>query len=135
MSVDVHTSAAGFEWSLPRTLFKIPNLQRIPRGFTVSADGQRFVAVVAAITDATIHDPAELDGVGEVERRYARGHHESRIPALIADAKAIAAEAQRTFGPLNREQLNWRVAPASGASRSASSTSSRSTARMLRSGG
>jgi hypothetical protein len=30
------------------------------------------------------------------------------LPALIADAKAIAAEAQRTFGPLNREQLNWR---------------------------
>jgi Tol biopolymer transport system component/DNA-binding winged helix-turn-helix (wHTH) protein len=48
MSVDVHTSAVGFEWSLPRTLFKIPNLQRIPRGFAVSADGQRFVAVVAA---------------------------------------------------------------------------------------
>jgi Tol biopolymer transport system component len=47
MSVDVQTSAAGFEWSVPRTLFKIPNLQRIPRGFTVSADGQRFVAVVA----------------------------------------------------------------------------------------
>jgi hypothetical protein len=47
MSVDVHTSAAGFEWSVPRTLFKIPNLQRIPRGFTASADGQRFVAVVA----------------------------------------------------------------------------------------
>jgi hypothetical protein len=28
-------------------LFKIPNLQKIPRGFTVSPDGQRFVAVVA----------------------------------------------------------------------------------------
>ena len=25
----------------------IPSLQRIPRGFTVSADGQRFIAVVA----------------------------------------------------------------------------------------
>jgi tricorn protease-like protein len=47
MSVDVRTSAVGFEWSVPRPLFKIPNLQRIPRGFSVSADGQRFVAVVA----------------------------------------------------------------------------------------
>jgi len=47
MAVDVHTTTAGFEWSAPRTLFEIPNLQRIPRGFTVSADGQRFVAVVA----------------------------------------------------------------------------------------
>jgi len=47
MAVDVRTSAAGFEWSVPRTLFTIPNLQSVPRGFTVSADGQRFVAVVA----------------------------------------------------------------------------------------
>jgi Tol biopolymer transport system component/DNA-binding winged helix-turn-helix (wHTH) protein len=48
MAVDVHMgSASGFEWSAPRTLFPIPNLQRIPRGFTVSNDGQRFVAVVA----------------------------------------------------------------------------------------
>jgi Tol biopolymer transport system component/DNA-binding winged helix-turn-helix (wHTH) protein len=47
MAVDVHTSAAGFEWSAPRPLFKIPNLQPVPRGFTVSGDGQRFVAVVA----------------------------------------------------------------------------------------
>jgi Tol biopolymer transport system component/DNA-binding winged helix-turn-helix (wHTH) protein len=47
MAVDVHISAVGFEWSVPRTLFKIPNLQSIPRGFTVSSDGQRFVAVVA----------------------------------------------------------------------------------------
>ena len=47
MSVAVHAGETGFEWSVPRTLFKIPNLQRIPRGFTVSADGQRFVAVVA----------------------------------------------------------------------------------------
>jgi eukaryotic-like serine/threonine-protein kinase len=47
MAVDVHTGPAGFEWSVPRSLFRIPNLQRIPRGFTVSADGQRFVAVVA----------------------------------------------------------------------------------------
>ena len=47
MAVDVHTSPVGLEWSAPRPLFKIPNLQRIPRGFTVSADGQRFVAVVA----------------------------------------------------------------------------------------
>jgi Tol biopolymer transport system component/DNA-binding winged helix-turn-helix (wHTH) protein len=47
MAVDVQTSAVGFEWSAPRPLFKIPNLQRVPRGFTVSGDGQRFVAVVA----------------------------------------------------------------------------------------
>jgi eukaryotic-like serine/threonine-protein kinase len=47
MAVDVHTATAGFQWSVPRSLFKIPDLQRIPRGFTVSADGQRFVAVVA----------------------------------------------------------------------------------------
>ncbi|HXI29384.1 MAG TPA: hypothetical protein VNG89_13190, partial [Vicinamibacterales bacterium] len=47
MAVDVHTGAAGFEWSVPRSLFTIPNLQRIPRGFAVSADGQRFVAVIA----------------------------------------------------------------------------------------
>jgi hypothetical protein len=47
MSVDVHAGAAGLMWSVPHQLFKIPNLQRIPRGFTVSADGQRFVAVVA----------------------------------------------------------------------------------------
>jgi len=30
------------------------------------------------------------------------------LPALIAEANAIAADAQRTFGPLDREQLNWR---------------------------
>jgi len=48
MAVDVHATAVGFEWSVPRTLFKIPNLQAIPRGFTASADGQRFIAVVAA---------------------------------------------------------------------------------------
>jgi hypothetical protein len=30
------------------------------------------------------------------------------LPSLIAEANAIAADAQRTFGPLNREQLNWR---------------------------
>jgi carbon monoxide dehydrogenase subunit G len=47
MAVDVHSGIGGFEWSVPRSLFKIPDLQRIPRGFTVSADGQRFVAVVA----------------------------------------------------------------------------------------
>ena len=47
MTVDVHTSAAGFAWSAPRKLFQIPNLQRIPRGFTASPDGQRFIAVVA----------------------------------------------------------------------------------------
>jgi len=47
MAAEVQTGAAGFEWSAPRTLFEIPNLQRIPRGFTASADGQRFVAVVA----------------------------------------------------------------------------------------
>jgi len=47
MTVDVHTNAAGFAWSAPRKLFQIPNLQRIPRGFTASPDGQRFIAVVA----------------------------------------------------------------------------------------
>jgi Tol biopolymer transport system component/DNA-binding winged helix-turn-helix (wHTH) protein len=47
MAVDVHAGAVGFEWGVPRTLFTIPNLQRIPRGLTVSADGQRFIAVVA----------------------------------------------------------------------------------------
>lgn len=47
MSVDVQAGAAGFEWSAPRPLFKIPNLQSVPRGFTVSSDGQRFIAVVA----------------------------------------------------------------------------------------
>jgi hypothetical protein len=47
MAADVQTSAVGFAWSAPRPLFKIPNLQRVPRGFTVSGDGQRFVAVVA----------------------------------------------------------------------------------------
>jgi hypothetical protein len=47
MAADVQTSAVGFAWSAPRPLFKIPNLQPVPRGFTVSGDGQRFVAVVA----------------------------------------------------------------------------------------
>ena len=47
MAVDVHTSAVGVEWSAPRPLFKIPNYQSFLRGFTVSGDGQRFVAVVA----------------------------------------------------------------------------------------
>jgi Tol biopolymer transport system component len=47
MSVDVHTSAVGLEWSVPRSLFKIADYQRVPRGLTVSGDGQRFVAVVA----------------------------------------------------------------------------------------
>jgi hypothetical protein len=47
MAVDVHTSTAGLEWSVPRTLFRIPNYQRVPRGFVVSADGQRFIAVVS----------------------------------------------------------------------------------------
>jgi hypothetical protein len=47
MAVDVRTSAVGFEWSAPRTLFNIPHLQNVPRGFTVTADGQRFIAVVA----------------------------------------------------------------------------------------
>ena len=32
MAVDVHTSAAGFEWSAPRPLFKIPNFRRFPAG-------------------------------------------------------------------------------------------------------
>jgi DinB superfamily len=30
------------------------------------------------------------------------------LPALIADARAIAADAERTFGPLNADQLNWK---------------------------
>jgi hypothetical protein len=30
------------------------------------------------------------------------------LPALIADANAIAADAERTFGQLTREQLNWK---------------------------
>jgi DinB superfamily len=30
------------------------------------------------------------------------------LPALIADARAIAADAERTFGPLNGTQLNWK---------------------------
>ena len=47
MAVDVHAGPGGFEWSAPRALFRIPDLQTIPRGFTVSADGQRFIAVVA----------------------------------------------------------------------------------------
>jgi hypothetical protein len=47
MAAEVQTGAAGFEWSAPRALFKIANLQIVPRGFNVSADGQRFVAVVA----------------------------------------------------------------------------------------
>ena len=46
MAVDVHPSAVGVEWSAPRPLFKIPNYQSFLRGFTVSGDGQRFVAVV-----------------------------------------------------------------------------------------
>ncbi len=48
MAVDVHVSAVGFEWGVARPLFKIPNLQRIPRALTISADGQRFIAVVTA---------------------------------------------------------------------------------------
>jgi eukaryotic-like serine/threonine-protein kinase len=47
MAVDVHANQAGFEWSAPRVLFKIPNLRTMPHGLTVSADGQRFVATVA----------------------------------------------------------------------------------------
>jgi Tol biopolymer transport system component/DNA-binding winged helix-turn-helix (wHTH) protein len=49
MSVDVHTSAVGLEWGVPRPLFKIANYQRVPRGLTVSSDGERFVAVVATM--------------------------------------------------------------------------------------
>ena len=30
------------------------------------------------------------------------------LPALIAGARAIAADAERTFGPLNGDQLNWK---------------------------
>jgi Tol biopolymer transport system component/DNA-binding winged helix-turn-helix (wHTH) protein len=47
MSVDVHISAVGLEWSVPRPLFKIANYQRVPRGLTMSSDGERFIAVVA----------------------------------------------------------------------------------------
>jgi eukaryotic-like serine/threonine-protein kinase len=56
MAVDVHASrppgqgsAAGFEWSAPRALFKISNLNipGYPYSFAVSPDGQRFVATVA----------------------------------------------------------------------------------------
>ncbi len=49
MSVDIHNSAVGFEWSVPRPLFKIANYQKVPRGLTVSSDGERFVAVVATM--------------------------------------------------------------------------------------
>jgi Tol biopolymer transport system component/DNA-binding winged helix-turn-helix (wHTH) protein len=56
MAVDVHpprlrpgqAGAAGIEWGVPRALFKISKLQGTPFGFTVSPDGQRFIAVVAA---------------------------------------------------------------------------------------
>jgi eukaryotic-like serine/threonine-protein kinase len=47
MGVDVHPSASGIEWGVPRALFTIPKLQRTPFGFTVSPDGQRFIVVVA----------------------------------------------------------------------------------------
>jgi hypothetical protein len=30
------------------------------------------------------------------------------LPALLSEANAIAADAERTFGRLNREQLNWK---------------------------
>ena len=52
MAADVHTGATGFEWSAPRPLFQIPNLQAVPRGLCVSADGQRFVAVIAKVPSA-----------------------------------------------------------------------------------
>jgi Tol biopolymer transport system component len=47
LAIDVDTHAKGFKWSAPRSLFRIPNLMsgRV-RGVTVSADGQRFIAVV-----------------------------------------------------------------------------------------
>ena len=44
---DINPRAGGFEWGGVRRLFPIPNFTIAPvRGFVVSADGQRFVAVV-----------------------------------------------------------------------------------------
>ena len=46
-ATDINTRAARFEWGSARSLFSIPNLTIAPvRGFVVSADGQRFFAVV-----------------------------------------------------------------------------------------
>jgi Tol biopolymer transport system component/DNA-binding winged helix-turn-helix (wHTH) protein len=46
MAVDIHRNTVGFEWSVPRPLFKIPNFQAAFNSApTVSADGQRFIAV------------------------------------------------------------------------------------------
>ena len=46
-AIDISTHAGGFEWSAPRSLFRIPNLLSGPvRGLTVSADGRRFIAAV-----------------------------------------------------------------------------------------
>jgi hypothetical protein len=48
LAIDVNTRAGGFEWSAPRSLFRIPNLASgLPRGLTVSADGRQFIAVVS----------------------------------------------------------------------------------------
>lgn len=48
MAVDVHPSAKGVKWSVPRALFKIPEAQLTPLGFTVSPDGERFILVSAS---------------------------------------------------------------------------------------
>ena len=48
MAVDVRTDAAGFAWSVPRKLFQIPNLQRIPRpGLLPPQTANGSIAVVA----------------------------------------------------------------------------------------
>jgi Tol biopolymer transport system component len=57
MAVDVHISAAGFEWSVPRTLFiRRPAVRRCGRDASCRA--------------AEIHDAVELDIVGKVARVY-----------------------------------------------------------------
>ena len=46
-AIDVSARAGGFEWSAPRSLFRIPNLLSGPvRGLTVSADTRRFIVAV-----------------------------------------------------------------------------------------
>jgi Tol biopolymer transport system component/DNA-binding winged helix-turn-helix (wHTH) protein len=46
-ATDLNRSGDGLEWGPLHSIFKIPDLQRLPMGLTVSADGQRFVAAVA----------------------------------------------------------------------------------------
>jgi hypothetical protein len=48
MAVDVHPTAAGVEWSVPRALFTRPKAQLTSLGFAASPDGQRFIVVVAS---------------------------------------------------------------------------------------